>query len=244
MSLNLLLFSNSTNAGQEWLEHAESPVKKFLGETNGRLLFFPYAGVIPSWDSYAQKAQDVFHRWGYRLNSVHDRDNLQKAIKEADGYVVGGGNTWQLVSQLYKNELMNPLREEVRKGKPYIGWSAGSNIACPTLMTTNDMPVVRPPDFSTLGFIPFQINPHYLDANPDGHQGETREQRILEFVSVNKNVYVVGLREGSTLHIENNSVRLIGSNSMRIFHFGEDPYECNPDDDLSFLLASVRKETS
>jgi dipeptidase E len=137
---------------------------------------------------------------------------------------------------LHDNQLMEAIREKVLNGTPYIGWSAGSNVACPTLRTTNDMPIIDPKGFDTTGLVPFQINPHYLDANPEGHGGETREQRIEEFLEINPHVYVVGLREGTMLHVENGKMSLIGSHTARIFKKGSTPIELNAEDDFSFLL--------
>ncbi len=244
MKRRLLLLSNSTNAGQEWLEHAEKPIRDFLGPEVSSLLFFPYAGVTISFDTYAAKAKDVFSRLGYDLTSIHRSENMLVSLKQAGGYVVGGGNTWQLVKYLHEYDLMETLRSELAHGKPYIGWSAGANIACPTLQTTNDMPIVQPPGFTTLGIIPFQINPHYLDANPEGHQGETREQRILEFLEVNRNLRVAGLREGTILRIENDGIKLLGEHAVRIFRFGEEPIECESGASLAEVLLAPDKENT
>lgn len=242
MKRRLLLLSNSTNPGQKWLEHAEQPIKEFLGPGVSGLLFFPYAGVTLSFDRYAEKAKDVFRRLGYNLVSVHESEDPLATLKKAEGYVVGGGNTWQLVRYLYEYNLMGALRSEILSGKPYIGWSAGANITCPTLQTTNDMPVVQPSSFTTLGVIPFQINPHFLDANPEGHQGETREQRILEFLEVNRDLRVAGLREGSILRVENDEIALLGGHAVRIFCFGEEPFECESGTSLADVLLAPDKE--
>jgi len=137
---------------------------------------------------------------------------------------------------MHDNQLMEVIREKVLSGTPYIGWSAGSNVACPTLRTTNDMPIIDPKGFDTTGLVPFQINPHYLDANPEGHGGETREQRIEEFLEINPDLYVVGLREGTMLLIENDQMRMIGRRKARIFRKGTAPIELSSADDFSFLL--------
>ena len=160
-----------------------------------------------------------------------------EAIENADAIVVGGGNTWQLVKTLQEKGLMKVIRKRVRKGLPYIGWSAGSNIACPTLRTTNDMPIVEPKKFKTLKLVPFQINPHYLDDHPANHGGETREMRIREFIEINRDIFVVGLREGTMLLLEKNELSLIGSRNARIFKYGQDPRELSSEDDFSFLLS-------
>jgi dipeptidase E len=159
-----------------------------------------------------------------------------EAIENADAIVVGGGNTWQLVKMLQEKGLMKVIRKKVKKGTPYIGWSAGSNIACPTLRTTNDMPIVQPEKFKTLKLVPFQINPHYLDDNPANHGGETREARILEFIEVNREEYVVGLREGTMLLLEDKELVLMGNRKARIFKYGQEPLELSNEDDFSFLL--------
>ena len=159
-----------------------------------------------------------------------------EAIENSDAIVVGGGNTWQLVKMLQEKRLLKVIRKKVKQGTPYIGWSAGSNIACPSLKTTNDMPIVEPIKFKTLKLVPFQINPHYLDDNPANHGGETREVRINEFIEVNKETHVVGLREGTMLLLENNDLSLIGKRKARIFMYGQEPLELTDEDDFNFLL--------
>jgi len=157
-------------------------------------------------------------------------------FKEAQAIAVGGGNTFHLLSHIYSNALLDVISERVNEGLPYMGWSAGSNLACPTIKTTNDMPIVQPPSFEAVGAVPFQINPHYLDAHPAGHGGETREDRIREFIEVNRDMYVAGLREGSTLRVEGNDMELLGDKPLRVFRFGHDPAEIEPVDDVNFLL--------
>ena len=137
---------------------------------------------------------------------------------------------------LQEKGLMKAIRKKVKKGTPFIGWSAGANIACPTLRTTNDMPIVQPGKFKTLKLVPFQINPHYLDDNPANHGGETRETRINEFIEVNRDLFVVGLREGTMLLLEDKELVLMGTRNARIFRYGQDPLELSSEDDLSFLL--------
>lgn len=240
-TVKLLLLSNSTNAGQKWLEQAGDPIREFLGPEPGNLLFIPYATVTFSFDEYAERTAEKFGRWGYALTSIHQVPDPRVAVREASGYVVGGGNTWALVDLLYQNNMMEVLREQTLAGKPYIGWSAGANIACPTLQTTNDMPITRPQKFDTLGLIPFQINPHYLDSVPEGHHGETREQRLLEYIQVNPGVQVAGLREGSILHVTSNSLKLLGEKPVRVFNAGQAPTEYQPGDALNFLLNETRE---
>ncbi|MBN2638428.1 MAG: dipeptidase PepE [Bacteroidales bacterium] len=242
--MNLLLISNSTMAGEEYLLWPRPHIQNFLQENSiTEVCFVPYAGISlssegleASYDIYAEKVTSVFKMLGAKLVSVHTSDDPKQMIREAQAVVVGGGNTFHLVFQLQSFGLMEVIRERVKKGLPFMGWSAGSNIACPSLMTTNDMPIIEPISFKTLGLIPFQINPHYLDANPTGHGGETREQRINEFLIVNKNTKVVGLREGCLLSVKDGKLKIIGSKSLRVFEYGQEPKEIDPGQDISFLL--------
>lgn len=234
--MRLLLLSNSTNQGEEYLSWSQKEIKSFLENFSGTALFIPYAAVTFSFDEYEAKVAARFSEWGYHVKSIHHSLVPVQEIKKARAIIVGGGNTWQLVRLLHEQALMEPIREKVQSGVPYIGWSAGSNIACPTLRTTNDMPIIDPLGFDTLNLLPFQINPHYLDVHPEGFGGETREMRIQEFMTINPEVYVVGLREATLLRRENNSLRLIGSRTARIFKKGELTKELTSRDDLSFLL--------
>jgi dipeptidase E len=234
--MELLLISNSTNAGEAYLDYPKQNIKQFLGEKINKVLFIPYAGVSFSFDDYAKKVQNRFDEIGYLVDSIHLHDDPVKAVEEAEAIVVGGGNTWHLTRMIHDQNLIDVVREKVLTGTPYIGWSAGSNLACPTIKTTNDMPIIDPHGLHAFNLIPFQINPHYLDANPDGHAGETREQRIEEFLVVNQAIYVLGLREGTMLHVHNRDIKLIGPRSARVFKFGEKPREIDPGEDLSFLL--------
>lgn len=232
----LLLLSNSRNYGQGYLEHAESHIKAFLGEAVRRVLFIPFAAVRFSFEQFADTVRERFKHFGYELDSIHASDHPRRAVEEAEAIIVGGGNTFHLLHHLYERDLLTAIRERVSKGAPYVGWSAGSNVACPTIKTTNDMPIIEPASFQALDLVPFQINPHYLDAHPEGHQGETREERLLEFIEVNPGVYAVGLREGSMLRVEGADIRLIGSKSARIFVHGDAAKECQPEESLQFLL--------
>ncbi len=234
--MRLLLISNSTNPGEAYLDYPKHEIKKFLSEKPLTALFIPYAAVTFSFDLYEQKVADRFGEIGFQVKSIHHFSDPQEAVRNAEAIVVGGGNTWQLVRMLHDNGLMEIIREKVLAGTPYVGWSAGSNVACPTLRTTNDMPIIDPKGFDTTGLVPFQINPHYLDAHPEGHGGETREQRIEEFLAINPGVYVVGLREATMLRVENQDIQLIGSRKARIFRKGMEPMELAAGDDFSFLL--------
>jgi dipeptidase E len=232
----LLLLSNSKNVGQGYLEHAEAQIKDFLGEFVRQALFIPFAAVRYSFDEFAASVRARFDQLGYELASIHESDDPGQALQAADAIIVGGGNTFHLLRHLYERDLLAPIRARVAAGVPYIGWSAGSNVACPTIKTTNDMPIIEPQGLAALGLVPFQINPHYLDAHPEGHQGETREERLLEFITVNRNIYVVGMREGSMLRIEGRRIRLIGDKSVRIFMHGTAVKEYQPEESLEFLL--------
>jgi dipeptidase E len=207
-----------------------------LGTGIKKTLFIPFAGVTFSFDDYAKKVQERFDELGYVVDSIHNYADPIKAVEEAEAIVVGGGNTFHLTKMMQEQGLIEAIRNKVLSGTPYVGWSAGSNMACPTIKTTNDMPIVEPESFNVLNLVKFQINPHYLDANPDGHAGETREQRIEEFIEANKEITVVGLREGCMFKIEGDAIELIGKKSLRIFKYGETAYEIEPNGDFSFLL--------
>ncbi|MGV8092372.1 MAG: dipeptidase PepE [Mangrovibacterium sp.] len=234
--MKLLLISNSTMAGEAYLAYPKQYIEDFLGEMPVNALFIPYAAVTFSFDDYERKVSERFNEIGHTITGIHHFDDPVKAVEEAEVIVVGGGNTWQLVRMLHTRHLMEVIRERVMAGTPYIGWSAGANVACPTLCTTNDMPIVDPISFKTAGLVPFQINPHYLDANPEGHAGETRQQRIEEFIEINPNIYVAGLREGCMFRFENNKLELIGNKPVRIFRKGQDPMELRAGDNLNFLM--------
>jgi len=234
--MRLLLISNSTNAGEEYLDYPKQEIGRFLGEDPVKALFIPYAAVTFSFNDYEKKVQNRFREVGHDIESIHNYPDPVKAIEQAEAIVVGGGNTWQLLKIINDNGLIEPVRKKVHGGTPYIGWSAGSNMACPTIRTTNDMPILDPGSFKAFNLIPFQINPHYLDANPDGHAGETRQQRIEEFLVVNPGMYVAGLREGTMLLLESNKLRLIGPRKLRLFRKGDEPSEFSENDNLSFLL--------
>lgn len=231
--MRLLLLSNSTTEGFGYLEHATEEFKSFFNNKVKTIAFIPYAGVTFSYDEYTTKVQKFFNNLNIQINSVHT-GNPKEIIKNSDIIAVGGGNTFQLLKQIYDNDLYDFIRNEVLNGKPYIGWSAGSNLACPSIRTTNDMPIVEPRSFNALGFIDYQINPHYLDAHPSGHHGETREQRLLEFLELNRNIYVVGLREGSSIQVENNKHKLLGVKKARIFRYGLDTQEIETNTNLDF----------
>lgn len=232
----LLLLSNSTNPGEPYLDYPKHNIKQFLGNKPLKALFIPYAAVTFSYNEYEAKVNDRLQEIGHSIIGIHHFDNPQKAVQEAEAIIIGGGNTWKLVRMLHDNGLMDIIREKVENGIPYIGWSAGSNVACPTLRTTNDMPITDPKGFDTINLVPFQINPHYTDFHPEGHGGETRDDRIREFIIENKEIFVVGLREGTMLNIENNHIKLIGDKSAKIFKYGQETIELNKEDDFKFIL--------
>jgi dipeptidase E len=234
--MRLLLISNSTNPGEPYLDYPKMRIKEFLGSKPVNALFIPYAAVTFSFDEYEEKVSERFREIGHEIISIHHFNDPLAAVQNAASIVVGGGNTWQLLKMIRDNNLIDIVRQKVLAGTPYIGWSAGSNIACPTIRTTNDMPVVQPDSFEAFNLIPFQINPHYLDANPAGHAGETREQRINEFIEINPDIFVAGLREGSMLILENEKLFLSGPSTLRIFKRGMEPLELGSNDDLSLLL--------
>jgi dipeptidase E len=235
-SRRLLLLSNSSNYGEEYLRYPLSAIQSFLGDGCERVLFVPFAGVRMTYDDYAAKVRERFEEIGYRLDSVHEAADPVRAVAEAEAIAVGGGNTFHLLRGLYEANLLEVIGARVENGMPYIGWSAGSNVACPTIKTTNDMPVVEPPSFKALSLVPFQINPHYTEATLPNHNGETRAERLLEFVEANPETWVVGLREGSILRIEGDRITLLGEKSAIIFRRGQGPAEYGPQDSLQFLL--------
>lgn len=230
----LLLVSNSTLHGSGYLDHAATEIADFLGSVS-RVLFIPFA--LADHGDYAARARQKFAALGYELDSIHEAADKPKAVNDAQSVFIGGGNTFRLLKALYDLDILDPIKQRVEAGMPYIGSSAGSNVAGPTIRTTNDMPIVEPPSFDALGLVSFQINPHYLDPLPDStHMGETREERILQFLEENETP-VVGLREGAMVRVENGVATLKGSTGGRIFRRGQPPIEILPGAVLNDLLA-------
>jgi dipeptidase E len=231
----IIIASTSTVYGSGFLEYLFEDLKQHFKDVNN-ILFVPYArpnGI--SHDNYTQKTKTAFSKIGKTIKGIHEFKDPIKAIQDAKGIFIGGGNTFVLVNQLYKNNLIATLQDVIHKGTPYLGTSAGSNICGLTLSTTNDMPIVYPPSFKTLAFVPFNINPHYLDPDLSSkHMGETRETRIKEFHNFNTQP-VVGLREGSYLHVLNNNITLKGNLSARIFEYNKTPYEIETNSILNNL---------
>ena len=233
MGKRLLLVSTSQTYGTGYLDHCAPEVVELFGGLK-RVLFVPFA--LYDRDAYATKARERFEEMGYGLDSVHEADDPRRAVEEAEAIFIGGGNTFRLLETLYRLEMIDPIRRRVEAGAPYMGTSAGSNVAGATIKTTNDMPIVEPPSFDALALVRFQINPHYVDPEPGStHMGETRETRIREFLEENDQT-VVGLREGAMLRIEGPLAVLRGARGARIFRRGHDPEEVEHGAHLDALL--------
>lgn len=231
----LLLLSNSSAPGMGFLEHAVNAIEETL---DGRrsLLFVPFASSAP--DRYTRTMREALHPLGVHMYSAHEVPDVAAAISGAEAVFVGGGNCFRLLRRLSDLGVLDPLSAAVHGGTPYLGASAGSNLACPTIRTTNDMPIVEPPLLAALGLIPFQINTHYVDADPaDQHRMETRPQRIAEFLEEN-DVPVLGLREGTWLQVLGETATLGGVTTGLLFRRREEPVEIPAGSDLSGLLAS------
>lgn len=243
---NLLLISNSTMRGEAYLGWCKDMVADFCRRHNvKRVLFVPYAGVSlaegglkASYNAYEEKVKKVYAEFGVRLTSVHHAADPVKAVYEAECVAVGGGNTFHLVRELHRQGLMQAISRRAKAGMPYMGWSAGSNVAGPTLCTTNDMPIVEPPSFECMGLVPFQINPHYTDFFDLKHGGETRDDRLKEYIMVNPNATVVAIREATALLVEDGKLSLVGKpNKMKVFHRTmAETKEYGLSSDLSFLM--------
>lgn len=232
--MKLLLLSNSSAPGHGYLEHARDAIAEHLRGV-GELLFVPYA--LADHDGYTAKVASFMEGLGVRVRGAHTAAEPARAAADAEAVFVGGGNSFRLLSALHRLGLVAAVRERIAAGAPYMGSSAGTNMACPTLRTTNDMPIVQPPSFEALGLVPFQINPHYLDPLPDStHMGETREERLRQFMEEN-DVPVLGLREGTWLRREDARLTLHGAaGGARLFRRGAEPGEHTPGADLSELL--------
>ena len=224
-----LLLSNSTNFGEKYLDHAMPAVRTFL-EGVAELVFVPFA--LRDRPAYTAKVAARFAQEGIRVRGLTPHGEGRRVLQDAQAVFVGGGNTFRLLKTLQDADLLGPLGERAREGLRYMGASAGTNLAGPTIMTTNDMPIVQPAGFVALGLVPFQINPHYIDADPASrHMGETREERLREYLEENDRV-VVGLREGSWLEVEGARVTLRGGRAARIFQRGQEPRELAADGEL------------
>ena len=229
----LLLISNSTLHGSGYLDHAEQEIRETLGSSK-RVLFVPFA--LYDRDAYAAQARKRFEAMGYELDSIHEFADAKNAVNRAEAIFIGGGNTFRLLQSLYQADLLLPVRRRVAEGMLYIGSSAGAVVAAPTIKTTNDMPIVQPPSFDSLGLIRFQINAHYLDSDPNStHMGETREVRLNQFLEEN-GTPVVGLREGCMIRVGQGVHLLKGKTRARIFRRGFEPVEVQPGSTIDDLI--------
>jgi Peptidase E len=215
-------------------------VKEFLGPEVREVVFVPFAAITLSYDKYLHNVSAAYGSLGYAVRSLHQVSDKKGLIQRAQAIVVGGGNTFALLSKLYEEDLLSLIRSQVAKGTAYIGWSAGANLACPTLKTTNDMPVVSPPSFDALNLVPFQINPHYHELKFENQGGETRRERLEEFLVMNPGRKVVGLPEGMLLRRAGDLLVLGGSGTAKIFESGKPVSEFSAGADVSFLLNNSR----
>ncbi|HEU5182565.1 MAG TPA: dipeptidase PepE [Candidatus Polarisedimenticolia bacterium] len=231
--LRLLLISSSRVHSRGYLDHCEAEIRDYLAGVS-RVLFAPFAAADHA--GYAGRVRERLGKMGFEVDSLHAAEDPFDAIRRSEAIFVGGGNTFRLLNDLYARGLIEPMRARVRAGCPYLGSSAGTNVACLSIKTTNDMPIVYPPSFEALCFVPFNVNPHYLDPDPAStHMGETREERIREFHEMNSPP-VVGLREAAILRIEGSSMTLKGTAGARIFMKDQPPREISPGSALDFLL--------
>jgi dipeptidase E len=232
----LLLLSNSTMPGTGFFSWPRPHVANFLGKERRMVAFIPFAAVSLSFDKYFSAVSEAFESMGYEVRSVHQTGDKKQLIRESDAIVVGGGNTFALLSRMYEHDLLADVQERVSGGVPYIGWSAGANLACPTIKTTNDMPVVQPPSFRALDLIPFQINPHYHELKFQNQGGETRKERIEEFIAINPDTNVIGLPEGMLVLRNEDSLRLEGAGTAKLYQSGKAVSDLGGAADITFLL--------
>lgn len=239
MSRNrILAFSSSRVGDGEYLETAVPSIKELLGDSPLQIAFIPFASVDDDSDDYTLKVKKALQPLPYTITTVTPVNAIE-TINKAAAIMVGGGNTFKLLHDIYYLKLLDIIRDKVNKGIPYIGWSAGSNILGPTIGTTNDMPIIEPKSFNALGLLPFQINPHYSDVIPVGHNGETRDQRLKEFIKLNPGLPIVGLPEGTGLRLLNGRLQMIGALPALLFTGDENEMvkkEINVDEDLTCLL--------
>ncbi len=241
--MDILLLSNGKISGnQHVMEFAGEAIIEQIKRTGAKnLVLIPYAVIRSSYDERVAMVQETFNQLDLdcKVTGLHQADDPVKAIKEAEGILVSGGNTWVLNKTLHDLGLVSPLRKAVLdQGIPYIGWSAGTNIACPTIRTTNDMPIITGAVLSSLNFVPFQINPHYLEAKLEGHNGETRDERIQEFLEINRHEPVVGIPEGTWLQVLDGKLSYGSANGklLKLFNYGQEPVDYAPDQSIQFLM--------
>lgn len=238
MTRRLLLLSSARDGSGVFLLNASTAIRSLLGTSIHRVLLLPYAGVTIPHAKYAERVAVAFAKLGYELDSIVDAEDPADAINSAQAIVVGGGNTFQLLATLYEYHLIDAIRARVHAGVPYIGWSAGAVITAPTMGTTNDMPIVEPKSLRALNLIPFQINAHFTDFVQPNHQGESRTDRLEEYLEVNRTTRVLGLREGCSLRIIDDQISLNGLGTAPVFLYGAPRAEYTAGDDLSFLLTA------
>lgn len=238
MTAHVLMLSSSRQGDEAYLEHARALIFAHLGDVRD-LLFVPYAAVTQSYDEYVSAVANALPECNVvGLHTVDDPVTaINHAKKNGQAIVVGGGNTFHLLSTLYANALIVPIKHAIADCTPYIGWSAGSNICGQSIRTTNDMPIIEPPSFDALDIVPFQLNPHYTDYQPPGHNGETRDQRLAEFTALNPTTPVVAIREGTALLLSENQLKLVGEKDGFIF-LDNEKTPINSGDDLTYLLDS------
>ena len=236
--MRLLLLSNAKREGAGYLEWAQPLFADFMAASDVRsVLFVPFAGVTSTPDDYTEKVRLAFQPLGIAVEGIHRAADPAADVRQAQAVLVGGGSTWKLLRDVRALRLLRAIRQRVLAGMPYAGWSAGANLACPTIMTTNDMPICDPGGFDALGLVPFQINPHYLHGNPPGFKGETREARITEFCAMNPGLWVAGLRECTGLRLEDGQLSLRGDGGdCRLFRHGREPFELAPGSNVQFLM--------
>lgn len=237
MTQRILLMSSSRKDQLGYLEHATAQIHALLEHEPRKVLFVPFAGVTFSFDSYEAIVKPVFERLGYALESIHRSADPLAAIEGAQAIAVGGGNTFALLKRMYDAGIVDAIRAKVAAGTPYIGWSAGSNVACPTIRTTNDMPIVQPPTLRALGLVPFQINPHFISGKPAGHNGESREERLAEFLDINAPEQVFALPEGSALLSDGTTGTVLGERGA--LHFVSKTQVETLGENATFTLHSI-----
>lgn len=234
MSKNLLLLSNSTLIGEPYFAWPLPYYKAFVEKHNiTDIAFVPFAAVTFSFEEYTRIFQEAVASLGVQVHNVAQNP---EALNTASAIAVGGGNTFALLKRSYESGAVEIIQRRVAEGTPYSGWSAGANLSCPMLCTTNDMPIVEPPSFKALNLIPFQINPHYTDRTLDGHGGESRDTRIKEYIELNQDMFVAGIPEGALIELENGAISYKGSGALKVFKYGKEPQLFQPGDNISLLL--------
>lgn len=226
--MKLLLLSNSTMPDEAYFQWPLPHVSQFLDQQVKKICFIPFAAVTFSYDTYTQKMRDALAPLGYEVEGIHTHADMKAAIRAAECIAVGGGNTFHLTKMLHDNGLVQEIRNVVKAGTPYMGWSAGSNVAGPSIKTTNDMPIVYPPSFEAVQLVPFQINPHFTTKTIDGHGGEPRQLRLEEFLAVNREAEVYAIPEGSFIEVSNNTARYNGEGLLHIMRFGQETEKHEP----------------